>query len=84
MLNNSHATVSGATITSGGHGGLVLANSSHIDLSTLSGGALNSVGGNAVDIFCDAGSSVTGSVNSSGAQTTQCVNISSAEIGALP
>ncbi len=64
MLNNSYATVSGATITTGGHGGVVLANSSRIDVSA--GNVLTLVGGNAVDIFCDAGSNVTGSVNLSG------------------
>ena len=82
MLNNAHATISGATITSGGHGGMVLANSSRIDVS--SGTALTLVGGNAVDIFCDAGSNVTGSVNMSGVPVAQCGNISPGEIVALP
>jgi hypothetical protein len=82
MLNNSHATVSGATITTGGHGGMVLANSSSIDVSA--GNVLTLVGGNAVDIFCDAGSNVTGSLNLSGVTTTQCSNIQSGETVALP
>ncbi len=82
MLNNSHATVSGATITTGGHGGVVLANSSRVDVSA--GSALTLVGGNVVDIFCDAGSNLTGSVNLSGVPTTQCSNIASGETVALP
>ncbi len=80
-LNNSHATVIGATVTSGGHGGLVAANLSSIDVSA---GALTLVGGNIVDLFCDPDSTITGSVNLSGVPITQCTNLLSQETVTLP
>jgi hypothetical protein len=81
-LNNSHATLSGATITGGSHGGLVATNLSSIDVSA--GTILTLVGGNSVDLFCDPGSTITGSVNLSGVPTAQCTNLLSGETVALP
>ena len=63
-LNNSHATMIGATVTGGSHGGLVAANLSSIDVSA--GTTLSLVSGNSVDLFCDPGSTITGSVNCRG------------------
>jgi hypothetical protein len=80
-LNNSHATVIGATITGGLHGGLVAANLSSIDVSV---GTLTLVGGNSVDLFCDPGSTITGSANLSGVPTSQCTNLLAGETVALP
>jgi len=81
VLNDSHATLVGATITGGGHGGLVVGNLSSIDVN---GGNNNStqtlVGGNSVDLFCDAGSTITGSVNLAGVPTAQCANLLGSEV----
>jgi hypothetical protein len=81
-LNNSHATVIGATVTRGSHGGLVAANLSSIDLSV--GTTLTRVGGNSVDLFCDPGSAITGSANLSGVPTSQCANLLAGETVTLP
>jgi hypothetical protein len=82
VLNNSHATVGVVTVSGGSHGGLVAANSSSIDVSGASG--LSTVGGNSVDLFCDAGSWITGSANVSGVPTIQCTNLLATETVALP
>jgi hypothetical protein len=71
--NSSHATLSGATVTGSGHGGLVLANLSTLDVSP--GAALTLVGANAVDLFCDKGSMITGAANLAGVPTSQCANV---------
>jgi len=81
-LNNSHATVIGATITGGSHGGLVAANLSSIDVSA--GTTLSIVSGNSVDLFCDPDSTITGSANLSGVRNSQCVNLLSTETATLP
>jgi len=80
-LNNSHATVIGATITKSLHGGLVAANLSSIDVSA---GNLSVVGGSSVDLFCDANSTITGTVNLSGVPTAQCANLLAGETVTLP
>ena len=82
VLNNSHATVGVVTVSGGSHGGLVVANSSSIDVSGASG--LSTVGGNSVDLFCDPASWITGSANISGVPTTQCTNLLATETVALP
>jgi hypothetical protein len=82
VLDNSHATVIGATVTKGSHGGLVAANLSSIDVSA--GTTLTLVGGNSVDLFCDPGSAITGSANLSGAPTSQCTNLLAGETVTLP
>jgi hypothetical protein len=81
-LNNSHATVVGATVTGGSHGGLVVANLSTIDVSV--GSTLTLVGGNRVDLFCDPGSTITGSANLSGVPTSQCTNLLTGDTVTLP
>jgi hypothetical protein len=81
-LNNSHATVIGATVTGGSHGGLVAANLSSIDVSA--GTTLTLVGGNSVDLFCDPDSTITGSVNLSGVPIAQCTNLLAGETVTLP
>jgi hypothetical protein len=82
VLNNSHATLSGATVTGGSHGGLVAANLSSIDVSA--GTILTLVGGNSVDLFCDPNSTITGSANLSGVPTSQCANLLTGETVTLP
>lgn len=81
-LNNSHATLIGATVTKGSHGGLVAANLSTIDVSA--GSTLTLVGGNSVDLFCDPGSTITGSGNLLGVPTAQCTNLLAGETVTLP
>lgn len=76
-LNNSHATLSGATVTGGSHGGLAVANLSSINVSA--GSTVTLIGGNSVDLFCDTGSTITGSVNLAGVPTSKCTNQLSAE-----
>ncbi|MGD1077842.1 MAG: hypothetical protein ABR881_05915 [Candidatus Sulfotelmatobacter sp.] len=63
-------------------GGLVAANLSSIDVSA--GTTLTSVSGNSMDLFCDSGSTITGSANVSGVPTAQCTNLLSAETATLP
>jgi hypothetical protein len=80
-LNNSHATLIGATVTSS-HGGLVAANLSSIDVSV--GTTLTLVVGKNVDLFCDPDSTITGTVNLSGVPTARCTNLLAGETVALP
>jgi hypothetical protein len=77
VLNNSHATLTGATVTGSGHGGLVVANLSSIDVGV--GTTFSLVGGNSVDLFCDSGSTITGTANLAGVPTTHCTNLLVAE-----
>jgi hypothetical protein len=81
-LDNSHATVIGATVTRGMHGGLVAANLSSIDVGA--GTTLSLVSGNSVDLFCDPDSAITGTVNLSGVPVAQCTNLLSGETVSLP
>ena len=80
-MNNSHATISG-TVQGSGHGGLVATNLSSIDVATAS--TLSTVGGNGVDLFCDANSWVTGTANIAGVPIAQCTNLLPTETAALP
>jgi hypothetical protein len=82
-MNNSHATLFGATISHGTHGGLVAINNSSIDLS-INNSPLSTISGNAVDLFCDSGSKITGTANIAGTPSAQCTNLLSSEWGPLP
>jgi hypothetical protein len=81
-LNNSHATIAGVTVTGGAHAGLLATNLSSIDVA--SGTSLTLVGGNGVDLFCDANSIITGGANLAGVPTSQCPNVLSTETPPLP
>jgi hypothetical protein len=81
-MDNAHATLAGATITGGGHAGLVAVNLSSIDISA--GTTLSTIGGNTVDLFCDSNSWVTGSSNIAGVPKAQCTNLLTSETVALP
>jgi len=81
-MDNAHATLTGATITGGAHGGLVAVNLSSIDVSA--GTTVSTIGGNAVDLFCDSTSWVTGSSNIAGVPTAQCTNLLTTETVPLP
>lgn len=82
-MNNSHATLFGATISHGAHGGLVAINNSSIDLST-NNTPPSTISGNAVDLFCDSDSEITGTANIAGSPTAQCTNLLSGETVPLP
>src|SRR5215472_9185718 len=82
-MNNSHATLFGATISNGTHGGLVAINNSSIDLST-NNTPPSTISGNAVDLFCDSNSMITGTANIAGSPTVQCTNLLSSETVPLP
>ena len=82
-MNNSHATLFGATILHGTHGGLVAINNSSIDLST-NNTPPSTISGNAVDLFCDSDSKITGTANIAGSPTAQCTNLLSGETVPLP
>jgi hypothetical protein len=82
-MNNSHATLFGATVSHGIHGGLVALNNSSIDFS-INNTPLSTVSLNAVDLFCDADSKITGTVNISGTPSAQCTNLLSSETVPLP
>jgi len=82
-MNNSHATLFGANVSHGSHGGLVAINNSSIDISN-NNNPLSTISGNAVDLFCDSDSKITGTANISGAPTAQCTNLLSSETMPLP
>jgi len=82
-MNNSHATLFGANISHGAHAGLVAINNSSIDLS-INNTPLSTISGNAVDLFCDSDSKITGTANIAGSPTAQCSNLLSSETVALP
>lgn len=82
VLNNSHAIAGAITVTGSGHGGLVAANLSSIDVTAST--ALSTVGGNGVDLFCDARSVITGRANIAGVPTAQCANLLATETVPLP
>jgi len=82
-MNNSHATLFGATVSQGSHGGLVAINNSSIDLS-INNTPLSTISGNAVDLFCDSDSKITGTANISGTPSAQCTNMLSSETVSLP
>ena len=80
-MNNSHATISG-TIQGSPHAGLVATTLSSIDVATTS--TLSAIGPNGVDLFCDSNSWITGTANIAGTPKTQCTNLLTTEIVALP
>jgi hypothetical protein len=82
-MNNSHATLNGATVSGGGHAGLLSINNSSIDVAN-SNNLLSTIGGNAVDLFCDSDSKITGTANIAGSPTAQCTNLLSSETVPLP
>ncbi len=81
-MNNSHATLTAVTISHGSHAGLIAINNSTIDVA--SNNTLSTIGGNAVDLFCDTDSKITGTANIAGAPTTQCTNLLASETVSLP
>jgi len=79
VMDSSHATLNGSSITAGLHGGVVVAN-----LSTLSAGSPTGISGNSVDLFCDSKSLISGSANIVGASVVQCGSLSQGTTVPLP
>jgi hypothetical protein len=79
--NNSHATLTGSSVTGGSHGGLVVTNLSSVSIGS---GNQTLVGGNSTDLFCDSRSVITGGGNLAGAPITNCTNLLSGDTVPLP
>jgi hypothetical protein len=73
VTGNSHATLNGSSITGSQHGGLVAVNLSTI--STVTWDQPVTVSGNAVDVFCDSQSVITGGVKIVNTSSVQCPNL---------
>jgi hypothetical protein len=73
VTDNSHATLSGSSITGSNHGGITVVNVSSVEIDSAN--PLTNIGGNAVDLFCDAQSVIAGSSNLAGAPSAQCPNL---------
>lgn len=73
VSNNSHAELSGSSITGGLHGGLVVVNLSTAGALDF-GTPVTAINGNGTDLFCDANSQITGSSNIA-ASVVQCNNL---------
>jgi hypothetical protein len=73
LEGNSHATLDSSTITGSLHGGVVAVNQSTV--SVVLGDPPTTISGNAVDVFCDTKSLITGGLNIANATTTQCPNL---------
>jgi len=82
VSNNSHASLSGSSITGSSHGGLVVANLSTVAI--YQGNTLTLFGGNATDLFCDSKSVITGAGNLAGVPTVNCGNLLPGDTEPLP
>ena len=80
VSDNSHASLNGASITGSGHGGLVALNLSTI---AVAGDVGNVISGNAVDLFCDSKSLISGRTNVAYA-SAQCANLLDGSFEAVP
>ena len=72
VTDNSHANLTGVSITGGAHGGLVVVNQS--TATVYANVPTTAITGNAVDLFCDARSQIAGSMNIT-ACIVQCTNL---------
>jgi hypothetical protein len=73
VTGNSNAYLDGSSITGSQHGGLVAVNLSTISVNTWD--KITSVSGNAVDLFCDSNSWMTGGVHIANTNVVQCNNV---------
>lgn len=81
VTDNSHANLTGVSITGSAHGGLVVVNQS--SATVYSSTPATTITGNAVDLFCDSRSQIAGSMNVT-AGVVQCTNLLSDIYPALP
>lgn len=82
VSNNSHAQLSGSSITGSAHGGLVVVNMS--TASVDSSNPLTVISGNGTDLFCDSKSQIAGSTNIANTAVVQCNNLLPGIYEALP
>lgn len=82
VSNNSHAQLTGSSITGGAHGGLVVLNLSTAGID--SSNPLTTISGNGTDLFCDSKSQIAGALNVANASTVQCSNILPGKYEVLP
>jgi len=73
VTNNSHAQLSGSSITGSAHGGLVVVNISTASVDTSN--PLTVISGNGTDLFCDSKSQIAGGLNIANAAIVQCNNL---------
>lgn len=72
VTNNSHAQLSGSSITGSAHGGLVVVNMS--TASVDSSNPLTVISGNGTDLFCDSKSQIAGGLNIANSTVVKCNN----------
>jgi hypothetical protein len=84
VSNNSHASLTGSSITGSNHGGLVVANLSTIAVGTWPPNAFTQVSGNATDLFCDSKSVIAGRSNIAGASIVSCGNLLPGDTEPIP
>lgn len=76
VSNNSHARMSGSTITGGAHGGLVVMNLSTASVDfNFFGNPSTTITANRTDVFCDSQSRITGGANIANAVSVSCNNV---------
>lgn len=73
VSNDSHARLSGSSITAGAHGGLVVTNLSTASVDfNFFGNPSTTITANGTDVFCDSKSRITGGANIANAVTVSC------------
>ena len=80
--NGSSAHLAGSRITGSLHGGITAVNFSTVSVDLFLPAI--EVGGNAVDLFCDSHSVITGGVNIINATNVQCANLLAGDSEPLP
>jgi Right handed beta helix region len=83
VSNDSHASLTGSSITGSNHGGLVAANLSTIAVGTGTN-PFSQVSGNGMDLFCDSKSVIAGGSNIAGASTVSCGNLLPGDTEPIP
>jgi hypothetical protein len=75
VSNDSHAQLSGSSITGGAHGGLVVVNLSTAGSGGFPFGNPTTITGNGTDLFCDSKSQISGGTFIANAVTVNCNNV---------
>lgn len=76
VSNDSHARLSGSSITGGAHGGLVVTNLSTASVDfNFFGNPSTTITANGTDVFCDSKSRITGGANIANAITVNCSSL---------
>src|SRR5437016_5143221 len=76
VSNDSHARLSGSSITGGAHGGLVVTNLSTASVDfNFFGNPSTTITANGTDVFCDSKSRITGGASIANAITVNCSSL---------